>query len=486
MLFKPFPSNFSIELPHGFTISGVRLPNVLNVSSIFAFSPIILQMSELGYDLVNMTAELTNNIATQLGSIGSNTTIKIKSKVPTVLIADMRQGPADEVKWLHGVNVGIDRDRDAIRARIYMRLPLEAEINVFSGGDTMDINIDFKDWTPLWEFLDIRITGMEDKDISMYLDGISKESHDISIDAVLNTNMTPGTGTIDGDISLESETDIGAMYLFMRKFGTMMSATTIYFSSIAKRLDTQIEVSDHMLLDWSASSSTENVYVLVQKLVDDEWYDVSLILNNVPAQLSVRASTSSDTDPDMDGSLLQGLPEISISGSTTSLSIYLFMEGKAMGMPSTYEIHLRDVTDGTFTAYDSVNEVYKIRSQGTGFVYIRIIDMPYSEKFRLSEAEIYADEVYSIDMKASQALGTYPIIEITNFKADTLKLRTTQKIELFGALREGTLIYVDISTVGGLPWATQLSKNGFHITSGDYHLLIPAPIATMMATLFGG
>jgi len=486
MLFKPFPSNFTIELPQGFTSSGIRLPNVLNVTSIFAFSPIILQMSQLADDIVTMTTELTSNIADQLGGIGTNTTIKLKSKVPTKLIADMRQGPAEEVKWLHGLNIKIDKDRNAIRARIYLRLPLEATIEMTSEGDLMDIHVNFVQFDPLWDFLDIRISGMEDKDISLYFDSLPLEPHDIDIDAVLDTNMTPGTGTVVADITITSDQDLGPLYLHMRKIGDVTSLTTLYMSSVAKRLECHLDVSTKLDMKWSASSVTKNVYALVQKLVDGEWHDVTMTLNKVPTQLNIVAGSPSGVTPDMDGTMLQGLPEISITGSTASLSLYIYMEGPAMGQPSTYEIHMRDVTDDTFTVFDQSNGIYKISSQGTGFIYMRIIDMPYQEKFQIREAEIYADEIYSVELKISEAFGMYPIIEVNNFDADSFQLRLKVKLYTFGKLREGNIIFVDISTRGGLPRSGQFTKNGISVTGGEHHTIIAAPIATMMATLLSG
>jgi hypothetical protein len=486
MLFKPFPSNFSIELPQGFTSSGIRLPNVLNVTSIFAFSPIILQMSQLADDIVTMTTELTSNIADQLGGIGTNTTIKLKSKVPTKLIADMRQGPAPEVKWLHGLNINIDREKNAIRARIYLRLPLEATIEMTSKGDMMDIHVNFMDFDPLWDFLDIRIAGMEDKDISVYFDGLPLEPHDIDIDAVLDTDMTPGTGAVVADIAITSDKDLGPIYLHMRKLGDVPSLTSLYMSSVPKTLECSLNVSTRLDLQWSSSSVIKNVYALVQKMVDGEWYDVTMTLNKVPTRLNIVASSPTGITPDMDGSMLQGLPEISITGSTASLSLYIYMEGPAMGQPSTYEIHMRDVTDDTITVYDQSNGIYKISSQGTSFLYMRIIDMPYQEKFQIREAEIYADEIYSVEIKACEAFGMYPIIEVNDFEADSFQLRLKVKLYTFGKLREGNVIFVDISTRGGLPRSGQFTKNGISVTGGEHHTIIPAPIATMMATLLGG
>ena len=105
---------------------------------------------------------------------------------------------------------------------------------------------------------------------------------------------------------------------------------------------------------------------------------------------------------------------------------------------------------------------------------------------QIREAEIYADEIYSAELKTSEAFGIYPIIEVDNFNADSLQLRLKVRLYTFGKLREGNVIFVDMSTRGGLPRSGQFTKNGISITGGEHHTIIPAPIATMMATLFSG
>jgi hypothetical protein len=486
MLFSPFPSNFSIELPRGFITSGIRLPNVLNVSSLFAFSPMILQMDQLSGDIVKMTTELTDNIATTLGSVGTNTTIKLRSKVPTTLIADLRKGPADEIRWVHGVNVAIDNARHAIRGRIYLRLPLRATINMLSEGDIMDVNVDFKDYTPIYPFLDIRVTGMSDKDVALFLDGFPQGRSDFKINAHANINMTPGHGVTIAKVNLTATQDLGPMYMNLRKLGEFQSLTTLYTSTMPKTLDLNVDITHKISITWKASGTTKNVYLLMQKKVRDKWYDVTATVNKVPTDLRVEVGSALDHPLDMDGSLLQGLPAITVMGLTTSLSMYLYVEGPALGQPQTYEIRMGGITAPTTTTYDETDQVYRIRSLGLGYLYMRIIDMPYTEKFQMSEAEIYADEIYSMDLKVDQVFGTFPIVDISNVDVSTFQFRIHGKMDMFGQERNANFVFVDLSSDGGLPRSTAFTKNGLSITGGDHHAIMVAPIATLLATLLGG
>ena len=486
LLFSPFPSNFTIELPRGFTTSGIRLPNVLNVSSLFAFSPIILEMDRLAGDVLKMTTELTDNIAAQLGSAGSNTTIKMRSKVPTTLIGDLRKGPADDIRWVHGLNIAIDKKKNAVRGRIYLQLPLEATIDMRTNGDLMSMAIDFKHYEPLHEFLDVRVTGMADRDVALFLDGFAKTPTDLHVEATVNANMTPGRGTVSADVFMKATNDLGPFFLTMRKLGDYKSLMTIYSTTVPKDLDMNVNVSKRISVDWVASGTTKNIYVLMQKEVRDKWYDVTLTLNKVPTKLYLRAGPAGDHPLDMDGSLLQGLPEVTVSGTTSSMSLYLYAEGPAMGQPETYEVRMGGITDETTTIYDEADQTFKIRAQGLGYVYIRVIDMPFSEKFQVTEAEIYADEVYSVDIHVDQAFGTLPVIDVSNLDVDTFQFRAHAKMNILGQTRNANIIFADISLDGPLPRSAEMTKNGIAITGGDHHVIVPAPIATMLATLLGG
>jgi hypothetical protein len=206
----------------------------------------------------------------------------------------------------------------------------------------------------------------------------------------------------------------------------------------------------------------------------------------VPTKLYVRVGPAKEGPLDMDGSLLQGLPEITVSGTTSSLSLYLYAEGPALGQPMTFEVRMSGITDDTTTIYDEADQTYKIRSQGLGYLYMRIIDMPFSQKLQVSEAEIYADEVYSADIHVDQAFGTLPIIDVSNLDVDTMQFRAHAKMDILGQKRNANIVFVDISLDGPLPRSAEMTKNGIAITGGDHHVIVPAPIATVLATLLGG
>lgn len=486
LLFSPFPSNFSIELPMGFATSGIRLPNVLNVTSLFAFSPIILEMDKLAGDILKMTTELTDNLAAQLGSVGSNTTIKLKSKVLTTLIADLRKGPADDIRWVHGVNIAIDNVHKSIRGKIYLRLPLEASLSMQTTGDTMSINVDFKHYDPIWEFLDVRVTGMADRDVALFVDGIPKEPTDLKIAANMDINMTPGKSKVIANVDMQSTKDLGPMYMNIRKFGALDSITTMYASSIPKKLKMDVNVSDHIALNWEASGPITNVYVLLQKDVDSKWYDITLTLNKVPQSVHVSVGPSTTDPPDMDGSLLQNLPEITVSAPTTSMSLYLYAEGPALGIPQTIELRMSGITDQTSTTYDQSDGIYKVRAEGLSYMYMHILNIPLTDKVKVSQLELYADEVHSIDIKVDMALGTYPIIDVSNLDVSSLQLRVKAKMTILGQQRNTNLVLVDVSFDGIVPRSAQFTKNGLSVSGGDHHIIMPALIASLMATLLGG
>jgi hypothetical protein len=486
LLFSPFPSNFSIELPMGFATSGIRLPNVLNVTSLFAFSPILLQMDKLSGDILTMTTELTDNLAAQLGSVGSNTTLKLKSKVLTTLIADLRKGPAEDIRWVHGVNIAIDSVHKSIRGKIYLRLPLEASINMQTKGDAMAINIDFKHYDPIWEFLDVRITGMADRDVALFIDDIPKEPTDLKVAATLDVNMTPGKSKVIAKVDMQATKDLGPMYMNIRKFGALDSITTVYASSVPKKLKMDVDVSDHIALNWEASGPITNVYVLMQKAIDSKWYDVTLTLNKVPQTVHLSVGSSTSHPLDMDGSLLQGLPEVMVSAPTSSMSLYLYAEGPALGMPQTIEIRMGGITDQTSTTYDESDGIYKVRAQGLSYLYMHISNLPLTEKVKVTQLELYADEVYSLDLKVDMALGTLPIIDVSNLDVSSLQLRAKSKMTILGQERTANLVLVDVSFDGIVPRSAQFTKNGLSVSGGDHHIIVPAPIASLMATLLGG
>jgi hypothetical protein len=83
-------------------------------------------------------------------------------------------------------------------------------------------------------------------------------------------------------------------------------------------------------------------------------------------------------------------------------------------------------------------------------------------------------------------LGTYPIIDISNIDVSSLQLRAKAKMTIMGQERNANLVLVDVSFDGIIPRSGQFTKNGLSVTGGDHHIVIPAPIASLMATLLGG
>jgi hypothetical protein len=480
MLFQPFPLKFEVNLPKGLQSTGLRMPNVLDISSIFEFSPIMLEMDELATDIVNMLSELTENIADQIGGIGTNTTITLESSEPCILIAEVHKGQVEpEVEWTHGVAVRIDPSTDDVTGKIYLQLPRTARLTSMTNWDKMEFSLDFTGFEPLEKFLDLQIYGMEGRDLSVYMTDLPRGPFDIDIDVDLFTNMTPGTGSIDGKLKVGSTEEIGPMWVNMWKYGGTDSITSLYTSSLPTALDLDIDVSNSLDVKWEASEKVDAVLALIQKKVDGDWYDLEAIVHDVPTRFDISAGAYDEID--IDGSMLQALPIITIDANTATMDVYIYEEGPVAGSPSTYEVHMRDVTDGTFTEFNG--EKYKIRSEGTGFVYLRVLNIPYSEQIRITEAEMFVEGIRSVTIKSNMAFGAYPIFEITEFDAGSLQLRTKQKLKLFGSLREGHIVYVDISTRGGIPWASQWTQDGFVITEGEYHMMVPAPFTSVFLSL---
>jgi hypothetical protein len=119
-------------------------------------------------------------------------------------------------------------------------------------------------------------------------------------------------------------------------------------------------------------------------------------------------------------------------------------------------------------------------------LYMHISNLPLTEKVKVTQLELYADEVYSLDLKVDMALGTLPIIDVSNLDVSSLQLRAKSKMTIMGQERTANLVLVDVSFDGIVPRSAQFTKNGLSVSGGDHHIIVPAPIASLMATLLGG
>ncbi len=485
-LVDPLPKEFELGLSGRLQSSGLGLSDVLGVSSIFDLLPLVHDIDALGLRLVDVASQLTSNVAVQVGEIGGGSSFDMTSSEPTTLIADVALGAdAPTIPWPHGVYIQHEGP-DAVSAKLYLRLPARVHYQTNSSVDSTIMDVRFDDFAPLHEWITLDILGTQSKDVQVYLDGLPASLPSIALQVNLSANLTPGTGRVDGSFSMRTETTLGQLLVAIRQHSDIDSLSSYYLSSVAKQIDLTVRLGTGVLLELRQSAATD---LIVAKTVRISRYGIGstyAIAHDVATETRVQVDPT--TSVDIDGSLLQGLPQAVIESSGHTMDLYVHIDGAATGSQGQMVLHLRDIPDGTTATFDRDRGTYEIHAPGgIGMLYVRSSDQPYNRNVQLRSVLLVGTGVDHAVLTAHMVYGGYPMLEFSQVRADHLQLH----FDIVGGPSRGgrpqPVVLLDLAMTGGIPTVARLSTNGLthEPTDGDYHYVLPLPVTSLLLGALG-
>jgi len=404
------------------------------------------------------------------------------------ILLDVKIGDIQQLEelsyWTHGVVMrnGTDDQGDHIMdLKMYMEgIPDKASVHAEKQGDDVHIELLVNQWKPTRDWVLLDFKGLNDTDVLVYQN--LKSTIAIDMDLVLDL-YAPQSGTeVIAHARSDASRDLGGIYLKFRAYGIESPVILqLYLPEVPKKLKTDLTIQKGISAYYSASKDVDHLLARVHRMVDDEWYHLTLMLHDVPNFFT--AELSQNTDFDLEHSvILQGNPDIKFQCSRDGMDVYLDMDGGINGAFGHTFLQVGDLTNNTEIILTQP-DVYSIRSpEGVGYAFLVLSDLPIMDVFYLNELYIYAKDAKSVDIHIRQLFGLYPVFKLSN--ADGGRIHVKLKMEVGP---EGSTIPLEAGVLDvkykTIPFLAPLFVNDISTTLSTNHFIIPEPVTTVLATL---
>jgi len=483
LIIDPLPKFISVNLS-GFLASGTNIPlPQLKNTGVLGFVSIIFGIATLGNDIMEMIDDTTRNALDNIGSIIENLSFSYTSDIHTTIIGRVLRGETftfDDADWMHGISAKqqVTAQGTSMVAKLYFSgLPTQSSIYTSVKGDDIVLDLRIIDFQPKHDWLCIDVRGMQDRDVMLYVNDIQE-----GMDLDLSVNLLAQISTIPqkaiGNIHMDSNKAIGALYGRMRQTIPEITITEFYLSSLPRTLDTQFSLSGNISINFQGNTGITHMFVKNTKTRNEEFHDIYAILHELPDRLDV--SISPVMEYDMDASPLHTLPTISIESSGNTLDAFIFADGKGIGQIGIAEVQVVNVP-GTFSG-EFTDDKYQVKSTGVDYFWVHVMELPIMEGHKTKSIEIVGKDILSFDVTVGTLFGNYPIIGMENSKGG--EIQYVFEHEMDGS--KAGIAFIDFKTTNGLPSSPSILINGgsVDLEKGSSHLMVPAPILTMYLIIF--
>lgn len=497
----PLPVRLHIDTPSVIEMPQINIPDILGIGSISDYSDILLSLSEIGKAPLLLASGLSEGLTQAIGTYSTGFSISwdLSEKEETMdLIVNIRKRGDFEVPqahWTHGIwieQMGAG-ENSSVNGNIYLDgMPTKGTVNLSFSEETISVSLDFKGYSPGFDWLLIKASGIQDRDISVYITGL-EEGMNIVMDILVYTDLSIGGSMmiemdaeitdIDGD-----PMDLGPTMATLRKSSPILSIRQMYLPIIPSTLHLSAVMGDGLKADYQASRSIEHLYFKITKFMDGRWSQIYAIFHDLPLSFSIelfptREFTIQEPFP------LQGLPVLTLTTSDNDMDIYIEYDGAGFGQRGRYNIYLDNICN-TQTYY-SGND-YLIESSGIGFLSIEIDRLPMMENFVLSSLSLLGNDLRSLKLSARMGYGTYPVIFIDDAEGKGIQIKVSGEATLSGDIYSPSIYFITLRTrdIAGIGLISGMSVNKdtivLNIERSDGCVAIPAPLLTLWAWLLGG
>lgn len=429
---------------------------------------------------------------------GDNLTIKYDSNTPIdYIIANVGMGDENEVKkiekdteWTHGVSAAQNKlDNDTITsAKIFLTgLPSAVEINLNKTEEYAKISAEFDNWEPKYDWFLLEAKGIDNKnDILIYQNNL-RPPLDLSINVYVEIDTSGPKDKLNCTLDLNTNKDLGQTYIKVRNYENRDEPMIIegLLPKIPSSFSADISVTESIKIETEGKGEVEYVWLKIEKRVDNEWHDLTIILHNLPEKFF--ASVEPNTKPDFEKPLfLQGYPNIEIRtyDAMHFIDLNLDMDGRVQGNRGFTKLHAEHVGDKTTLFLNG--DIYSIRSpQKIDFVLYKMGDLPVQKEYYLESIEIYSEELKSVDVSAHMLFGCYPMFKLEKCDAKMLHLAFHHKLKILGKTMDLKAAIIDfkIKESGAMPMLSPITVNGVTTKMDSKHYILPEPVTTLFVTL---
>lgn len=493
LLVDPLPSYFSATIPETFNVTGINIPKVSATQGLLTVPNLLYSISDLGGLMLSTLHQSISNAVEGMGTYGGAFSFNYTSDQTTDIMGILLYGDAQEseVNWTHGFSA-IQRITDSgpsLAAKIYFPgLPTEANIEFDTRPPTTRFRLELKNYYPRYNWLFLDLKGIQNKDARITLFDIPSPV-DISLSAELTINMGAGggimSGMLNGTITSEGEpTDMGMLHLIGSQSEPTWTQVEMLLPSIPSDIGMDLEMGREINLEYSSSKNMEYVYLRAARKGDENIAYMYSVLHDIPSRVTGRIIPR--TDLDIDGSMLQIMPDISFTTSENTLDAFIEADGEFMGQRGRFQLQVTNMSNYLFGRLE--NDTYRITSDGTDYVEIMAQGVPYSKQFTIDTMVFKVADLRSIDLRVEPLYGFYPVIEIVNggtgnsefIVRATIFDQAMNTVLVDMAFREGVL--------GDVPGYPNFMVNGgtLALDTAPRHVILVDPGMTIFFTAFTG
>ncbi len=502
----PLPDSLTLDIPNTMNMTDLQFMEIRNLTSISRFMSIVPMVSKLGDAVITALSEATDKLIKQLASVSRDIKLSYLSSNEMTIIANISAGKdarleKHRVQWTHGLIADLWTDDSlvvggggGVSMKLYLpNLPKKGTLNARAFNDTTQLYLMLEDFHPKHNWLVLEAEGLLNRNVEIYLNRLPSEVS-VKVNATVTTNWTLGKAFVDANVKWEfwNNSDkptekllrLGEAFIAVTHSMPVLTKMNFYLPTVPATLDIGAKLNNSLRLSYKANIAIKYIMLKLARLVRGAWYDLYAIVNDLSTSVDIYLMPDKNYDVDS-SSPIQGLPSITIRTNSREVDLYIYYDGHFNGQRGVYEIHLKNIPDDTRVFVD--NGTYKLRADHLGFMLLKVRDMPINKAYHIKGVEIFAEDISSFDLKMDMVFGVYPVLEISNCYGGTMQLSLDHELDINGwRPAEAVLVDMTFSKVSGsyVPSATTMYTNGWQANLGEdsYHLIIPAPIATLIAT----
>jgi hypothetical protein len=499
--FVPLPSHTHIDTPSVIDAPEISIPNIVGIKDISEYSEILLSLSEIGKAPLLLASGISEGLTQTIGkySTGFAMSWDLSEKGDTLdlMITIRKEGDFEiaDAHWTHGIWIEQkgSGDDSSVNGNIYLDgMPTTGSVNLSFSQETIMAGIDFEGFSPQFDWILISTSGIQDRDITVYITGL-REEMTIAMDMTITTNLSiGGYMVIDMDIELSDRNgnpiNLGPTLATLRKASPILSIRQMYLPEVPADFDLSASIGDGITADYDASTSIEYLYFKITKFMDDMWSQVYAIFHDLPTSFSV------DLQPTREFTVqkpfpLQGLPVIDLKTSDSKMDMFIEYDGTGFGQRGRYKIFI-DNAGNTSTSYKG--DDYVIDSDGIGFLSLELGRLPVLESFSLSSLSILGEDIEHLRLAARMGYGIYPVISIKEAEGGSFQIKVSGEANLGGRGMRPSIYFITFRTrsIIGLDLITGVSVNKdtsvVDLDRSDGGITLPAPLLTLWSYLLGG
>jgi len=501
----PLPSNLHMDFPSVIDRTELKVPDITSVRTITEYSDIIISLGMLGEAPLSIAASLADGLIKAIGTYATGLSMswELSGEASTldliVTLEKMGEQELEEARWTHGIwmeQSGLG-EGSSVNGRIYLQgMPMKGEINISFSELVISTRLDLKGYSPDFDWLLIRTSGVQDRDISLYATGLAK-GLDIMLDLMVYTDLSiGGSMVVRMDISVMDASgrpyDMGSMIASLRKAAPILSVRQMYLPEVPGRFSLNAVLEDGVSANYSASRSIEYLYFKISKVLDGRWSQIYSIFHDLPTSFSVDISPNTDFTV-REPLPLQGLPDLALWTDGNGLDVFIEYDGTGFGQRGRYQIFAEDI--GTTRTYYNGDD-YVIDSEGIGFISLQLDRLPFMESFTLSSLTLLGRDLEHVRISSEMVYGIYPVFTLSECKGGSVQIKVSGTISYSGNELSPDLFFISLRTrdilgfdlISGLSIDKDTSALNMEESSGE--IIVPAPLLTIwywaLAQVIGG